>query len=424
MTALLAMFAMWINPASAQTQGDSVSERRVVELRFRIGESHIDSTYATNRGAMQQLRHLADSSRSGDLRLERMVITGSASPDGLLGKNRTLARERGMAMRDYLVDSLGVGRGLLEPGDTCCDDAAIDVARAESWAQFRKLVDETPFEGSSAVAAIAGEGSDKSATDNGTRLSKLKGIDEGRVWERLCADYLPQLRYARLTADVTAFRGRADEAVAEAVADTTERVDMPAVPDCTEAEVAETAAVAEDDEQRCYGRWYLKTSVPAWAAAVANVAAEYDFGCHWSAALTLAYSAWDYGTVTRKFRTFVFRPELRYWPGTGHRGVFVEGHLAMMSYNVALPGWQYRIQDRKGTHPALGGGVGVGYRLALGRGERWWIEAAAGVGAYSLNYDRFENRRNGALVDTKRRFFFGVDHVAVSVVYTLNLNNK
>ena len=48
------------------------------------------------------------------------------------------------------------------------------------------------------------------------------------------------------------------------------------------------------------------------------------------------------------------------------------------------------------------------------------MEAAVGAGAYHLDYDRFENRANGLLVDSHKRFFFGIDNVALSIVYTIN----
>lgn len=172
------------------------------------------------------------------------------------------------------------------------------------------------------------------------------------------------------------------------------------------------------------GQWRLYTNAPAWAAAVTNIAAEYDFHPLWSANLYMGWSAWNYGHVVRKFRTSVFRPEIRRWFRCGHEGVYVEGHLTAQYYNVALPSWRYRIQDRGAHSPALGGGVGAGYRLNLGGSGHWALEGSLGVGGYWLRYDRFLNERNGRKVDTRERGWFGVDHVALSVVYTINPPKK
>lgn len=89
----------------------------------------------------------------------------------------------------------------------------------------------------------------------------------------------------------------------------------------------------------------------------------------------------------------------------------------MVSYNFARKGWSYRIQDVGGDHPALGGGIGAGWRMPLSRNGRWSAEAQIGAGCYALKYDRFENRPDGPLVDTRTRTWFGIDNVSVSVVY-------
>lgn len=163
-------------------------------------------------------------------------------------------------------------------------------------------------------------------------------------------------------------------------------------------------------------RWRVSTNALAWGMAITNAGVEYTFDPRWSAQLSLYYSAWNYFKQTRKFRTFLVRPEVRYWFKPCHRGVFAAAHLELAYYNFALPGWKYRIQDRRGHHPAFGGGVGVGYRVPF-RNPRWAFEAQVGAGVYALKYDRFENRHNGPLHDTRKRTWFGIDNVSVGISY-------
>lgn len=173
------------------------------------------------------------------------------------------------------------------------------------------------------------------------------------------------------------------------------------------------------------GEWRLSTSLPAWIAGVTNIAGEYVFSRHWSAGLYMSYSGWNYFRQTQKFRVAEFRPEVRYWFGGNARGFFVEGHLAVISYNVALPSWNFRYQDRGGSHPALGGGVGAGFRCNLTGDGVWQGEAAVGFGGYYLDYDRFENTGpQGRLVDSKKRGFFGIDHFTLSIVYSFSTNKR
>jgi len=161
----------------------------------------------------------------------------------------------------------------------------------------------------------------------------------------------------------------------------------------------------------------VETNALEWALLIANATAEYDLSDRCSAALSLHYSALDYFSSNCKFRTFIFRPEVRYWFRPGHRGLFFDVHLQSASYNFALPSWKYRIQDVDGTHPALGGGLGVGYRIPLEHSARWCFQAQAGVGMYHLRYHRWDNRRGGQIVDIRSRTFFGVDNVSLSLVY-------
>lgn len=164
--------------------------------------------------------------------------------------------------------------------------------------------------------------------------------------------------------------------------------------------------------------WRIHTNAVAWAMAIANLGAECSFSAHWSAALSLYYSAWNYTEESCKFRTFLIRPEVRWWLSPVNHGFFAEAHLGLAYYNFAMPSWNYRIQDRDGRHPALGGGIGIGYRLPF-RNRRWAFEALVGAGVYHLSYDRFENRHNGPLHDTHSRTWFGIDNLSVGISYTL-----
>ena len=128
--------------------------------------------------------------------------------------------------------------------------------------------------------------------------------------------------------------------------------------------------------------YYIKTNMLGWPCLWVNFEGETDFAPHWSAAIAVYYSGWDYFHRDTKFRTFSVMPEIRYW-----------------------------FQGRND------GGFTIGYRLPL-RNPRWKLEFAAGGGAYYLDYDIFENRVNGSLIGRRHRVFYGLDKVAVSICYT------
>lgn len=163
-------------------------------------------------------------------------------------------------------------------------------------------------------------------------------------------------------------------------------------------------------------RIIAKTNIPAWGMLWQNAAVEIDILPHFSFELPVYWSPYDYGKRTLKFRTFSAMPKFRYWPSADNDGFFVDIHGGFAYYNVALGG-DKRYQDHDGDTPALGGGIGLGYRFRLPGAPRWKIELALGAGVYALDYDIFENTRNGLITDRRRRTFFGIDNFAVSLCY-------
>lgn len=192
-------------------------------------------------------------------------------------------------------------------------------------------------------------------------------------------------------------------------------------------ETVEEVVVPQEEpvaEEKKPGRpWWLKTNMPAWACLWTNISAELQVGQHWTVALPIYYSGFNYFTSRTKFRTFAVQPELRYWGAPDCNGWFVGAHLGMAYYNMAFDG-EKRWQDHKGHTPALGGGVAVGYRWHFTRNPHWWLEATVGGGVYRLDYDIFDNIHNGLLMGRKKRTFFGVDQVSLSVCYRFNLDKK
>lgn len=180
------------------------------------------------------------------------------------------------------------------------------------------------------------------------------------------------------------------------------------------------------DNQAYIHRLHLKTNALGWGLAIANVAVEVDLARHWSFTLPLYYSAWDYFKSTIKFRTFAVQPELRYWLSGSNDGLFAGAHFGLAYYNLAVDG-DYRYQDHNDDTPAIGGGVAVGYRMPVCKGSRWRVEFSAGAGVYPLHYDKFRNTprtKDGLMVGSEKKTYWGIDQLAVSFSYTFDLSKK
>ena len=379
--------------------GDTVSTR--FEIAFPINSHKVLRSFGSNGSALDSIESMLSDRRNNVCRIE---ISGAASPDGPYRENINLARRRMDAIRDYVKIRCGV------------TDSVITLTGASvPWQEFRDMLAHT---GDRRLTAIASEGSDTSHVDAAARMNRLKALDNGKVWDRLKSDILPRLRKSTvLTLVITGFPGIRSPEEWDSSGDD-EPAPQPIV-DTIPWSAAPQAAVPA-----CHRSWHLSSSLLGLSLGIINATGEIDFACHWSAALSVYYSGWNYARHTRKFRTFIFRPEVRYWFSGTHSGLFVDAHMQMAAYNFALPGWEYRIQDVDGRHPALGGGIGIGYRLPLGRNGRWAAEAAIGAGIYHLEYDKFVNERNGRWVSRHTRTFVGIDNVAISLVYNFNAFNR
>ena len=64
----------------------------------------------------------------------------------------------------------------------------------------------------------------------------------------------------------------------------------------------------------------------------------------------------------------------------------------------------------------------MGYRTSLTKNKRWKMEFSVGGGVYDVHYDRFRNKENGFLVDTKDKLYIGPDQASVTISYSFNLS--
>lgn len=156
---------------------------------------------------------------------------------------------------------------------------------------------------------------------------------------------------------------------------------------------------------------------------VSNVAAEFQTSRCFSVNIPVYYSGLNYFASKVKFRTLTLQPELRYWLEGVGSGWFFGPHVGLGWYDVATGG-KWRIQDKGGHTPAIGGGVGAGYRFIFSSNRRWSFEISLGLGVYHVEYDRFYNVRNGLLHDTHKRVFAGIDHFGVSFSYEFDIQRK
>lgn len=408
--AALAFVALCVaGGAGFSAQADEVY-RTEISVEFPINEWHIKPDFSENSKNLKAITDLLETVESDStLIIDELSFYGAASPDGGNRINNPLSEKRMNALRSWVMEQ------------TTLPDSIVTSRRSEvPWNTFREMLSKSDWQWAGRVLEVINEGNDSDAATVDRRLKNLRYMDAGRVWRVLCRDYFPRLRMAYVVF-VNVRRVESEPAVEAVEAPKPEIIEQ--VPPAEPVEAAPAASTEPETESApasCFGQWYLRTNLPAWGMAMTNISGEYQFACRWSVGLSLYYSAWNYAKVTRKFRLFSFRPEVRYYFRDGGNGLFLDAHLAMTSFNFAFNGGKWRYQDRGGKHPALGGGIGIGYRLPLSRDGRWRAEAAVGAGIYHLDYDKFHNRDNGSWASRVKCTYVGLDYASLSVVFTFN----
>lgn len=377
-------------------------------ISFRQGQSRIDPNYNGNKAKLDQIVSTLDSIQ----RQEAIVITsiefsGAASPEGSAAINRKLSRLRLSEVENYIRQRVNLPDSLISRNDNYI-----------AWDQLIAQVEQSDIANKDAIIEVLKTDYDMAIDPLGYevdgRIVALKKMDNGVTWRTLYNRYFSQMRNAYAT--TISFKIHTIPNV-NIVADIPPRSMFPTM-DVAQADVR---------GQRPPLHLYLKTNAIGWAMGVSNFAVEIDMGKRWSFQLPIYYSAVNYFTSTIKFRTFAVQPEVRYWfSGNMNDKVFLGAHFGLAYYNFALNG-KYRIQDKDGDYPALGGGLSLGYRMPISQSGRWKMEFSVGAGVYSLKYDKFYNTDStsqGELSHTIEKTWFGIDHAAVSFSYMFNLKRK
>ena len=369
-------------------------------LKYAINNPEIESTFVDNGTRMSNMRDFLQYIRNDKmLRITDVKFRGTASPDGTYEFNVWLSENRLQNFKRLIRSYIDIPDSIIHANTSDIPWDEFRAAVAASDIAYRNeilaIIDEeprlVPFYGNRHIDA---------------RLLKLKALHNGQAWELLKSPILRDLRYG----DAIFAYDRLMPAWYTFPADTSKLVVTP------------PSLQIEFDTWT--PRLYLKTNFIALAMLNANLAVEADVARHWSVTLPVSYCAIDWFKSTIKFRNFTVKPEVRYWfRDYDNDGFFVGAHFQMCYYNYAFDG-DYRYQDYRGGTPAIGGGLGFGYRKPISRNRRWRLEFELGAGAYSLDYSVFHNTpdvKDGQWVERRKQTYWGIDNAAITLAYSFDM---
>jgi len=396
--------------STAAEQGDTL------QVQFRVGQSDIDPHYLGNEQRINAFINHINSAYAGVAPRHMMLtVFGGASPEGPAELNRRLGEQRGLKLRDYLLDRLG-GR-----------IANITVVnQGARWGDLYKMVERSSLPWRDDVLRILEKRpADDSPADapahslswNGDkREARLRRLQRGRVWQVLQTDYLPVLRSSgsAVVAEVPQ-AGRTDTLV---IRDTVVYLPVP------------YPEIYVDHRKQ----WAVKTNLLLWGVIAPNVQVEIPLGdCHrWSIEGEVFFPWWTWSNNVHAEQFLNVGAELRYWLGdrTLHHtldGWHIGAGLALGYYDFE---WK-RSEGWQGEYLNLY--CNIGYQHRFGRRRQWLVDGGLALGYIPTKFRHYlgssvfpaghEEDYDHHLMwqDNGWRHILGATHVNVTLGYVFDV---
>lgn len=396
------------------------AERTQYVIDFVVGKTEIHKNYKNNSTTINLLsEHLNQILRDSTVSTVKISVQSCTSPEGAFERNNYLAQGRVESIIKLIEGKFSDFQGNVEvkKSDSPHSKFAYYVSKSNLDDNAKKTALEI-LSKEFVLIPYTKVGGDTLHID--ARLAKLQSPEYSHIWKQLEKNIFSYLRCSYVDIDV--YKKISDSLYIKEFP--TQVTTQNIIHLTTPSDVEKANNLNMDKAKKRFARkqvlekFTFKTNGIGWLMLISNVAAEIHFSERWSLNLPFYYSGGvNYFVHDVKFRGIVFQPEMRYHFEKA-KGLFVGAHAGVGWYNFALNG-DYRIQDAGGKRPAIGGGLGVGYRFHFPDLPRWGLEFSLGVGAYDAVYDKFYNEKNGPIAESNvHTTFIGIDNASVSIIYS------
>ena len=402
---------LFLATATAMQAADVVGD--TLEVRFRVGQSNLDMNYANNAKRIDEFvekvkahyAHLPAKS----LKLE---VYGGASPEGPAELNRRLGEERGLALKNILLERL----------EYYLDKVTV-INQGARWGSFYRMVEESnePWK-NEVLASLAKEpGQDEWQTD--PREEKLRKMRSGKIWKALSDKYLVPLRTS-------------GSAVIVPLEEQEKRY-------CDTLVIRDTIVYLPDpcpkyEEPVNHDRvWALKTNFLLWGLAAPNVQIELPLGSKnkWSIEGEVFWPWWIWSHSSHAHQCGNVGLELKRWLGNREKRHLLDGwHLGL---GVAAGYYDFEWEAHKGYQGEYLNVYGnIGYQHRFGKRKQWAVDGGIAIGWIPTKYREYlgssvfpvghEEEYDDHLMWQKSssKNIFGATHANISLAYLFYCKKK
>ncbi|MBD8347786.1 DUF3575 domain-containing protein [Dysgonomonas sp. HGC4] len=164
----------------------------------------------------------------------------------------------------------------------------------------------------------------------------------------------------------------------------------------------------------------VKTNLLYDATSSINLGLELKLDSRYTLDISGNYNPFTY-SGNRKLRHVLVQPELRYWLCEPFYSHFFGIHALYSSYSVGhikLPLDLYSsLNEYRYQGNLYGVGFSYGYQWVLS--PRWSLEASFGFGYIYTNYDKYECKTCGKLLDSSYKHYLGPTKAGISLIYLI-----
>ena len=161
---LLAIFGFTCAQANAQEARDTL------EVHFRVGNSNLDLNFADNKREIDQfVQYINANYANVPAQYLKLDVYSGASPEGPIEINRRLGEERGLALKQALLDRLGWLNGRI---------AVIN--QGARWGGLYKMIEDSNEPWKYDVLKIIQEDPSEDTWARDNREAKLRKLDRRR----------------------------------------------------------------------------------------------------------------------------------------------------------------------------------------------------------------------------------------------------
>lgn len=148
-------------------------------LDYAVNKSAIDRNFKNNANVLEEVyRIISEVKNDPNIVLDKIVVTGYASPDGAAAHNMSLSEQRANSFTDYLTSRQHLPANLVTTN-----------WKGEDWQGLRTVIEKSDYPYRNDVLQII-----DNTDDINKRKAALKNLQGGTVYRSLLETYFPALR--------------------------------------------------------------------------------------------------------------------------------------------------------------------------------------------------------------------------------------